>query len=274
MLNLQKMREFNCPKFSQLAKGFCVLIALSAKSSFSYEIVESTDFLPGLGRGPATYTPNDDIVLVPQAVDTWTNNVIVEDDAGIMVSVRDQLKAWDTRQQYAQEWDLEDTGLYDVPNPDEQERYLNRNILRYLDKRLSGEVKRADSGSTMHTVGKVHNALRPKAEAGISQNIKLKFRAKVLQGRGYVYVENPYVDANAMVSATGHVELKVERSFKQVGVHSRVQYNVDQDQWIAQVDKTLSPEITARISSEQDSGSMMFSEKANQTVQLIYSHAF
>lgn len=277
MLFLRIKLKSQWKKISHLTTLSLISTVLGVSSANAYDIYEPTDSLPQISRSPATYTPSDDIIVVPQGADVWTQNIVVEDDAGIMNSMGQQLEAWRAIEQYAQDWDLQDTGLYITPSAEQQKRFVNKGLLRYLDKRLSGEIKQAERGSTLHSVGKAHKALKPKIEAGITQNIKLKFRARVLQGRGYIVVQNPYVDANAMVSASGRVELNVEKSFHEVGVHSKVQYNVDQGFWVAQIDKRLTDQISARVTSEQAVDSKMLPHlgtQSNQTVQVMYHLPF
>ena len=75
---------------------------------------------------------------------------------------------------------------------DEKKKYLEKNILRYMDKRLTGEIKRADKGTTLHRMGQVKKTLRPQTRVKLSENYRLRFRAKVLRGFMRMKFENPF----------------------------------------------------------------------------------
>jgi len=225
-------------------------------------------------RGPANIIPDDEIEIEPIKQTLWYENLLVEDDRGVLVGVREQLKFWREREEYVSNWDLESTGLYRTPDIEAKKRYLQKNLLRYLDKRLSGEIRNAEKNSTLHRVGQVQTALRPNAEARISEKIKIKFRARVLQGKAFILVKNPWVDNRTTISATGKVEVAMNRSFKDLGIATRVRYNVNESEYLAEIDKTITSKITARISSHQNDKTMIFESEANSTLQLLFHHSF
>ncbi len=227
-----------------------------------------------IDRAPANYAHNDDLVIVPDRVEHWSENVMVDDDAGVLGSIRAQISNWNQREQYVQEWDLDSTGLYPLATQEEKKSYFMRNILRYMDKRLAGEVKSAEQGSAMRSVGQVHRAMRPNSEVGISENVRLKFKARALQGKAFMIVENPWVDAQSTVSVDGRIDLRVAKQFKDLGVKSEVRYRLQDDVWVAQVDKSLTEEISARVSNEQNMKSKAFGNESNRTVQLMYNRPF
>jgi len=263
MKNYRVRAQSNCKKFGQLF--LCLLVLSFLRNAYGQHLIL---------RAPATYVPNVEINIIPDSRNTWLQNLLVEDSAGVLRNIRHDIKTWREMEEYVEMWDLESTGLYKVPTRDEKKRYLDKKMLRYLDKRLAGEIKDSKKGSTLYRVGQVRKTLRPKVEARLWKNLKIKFRAKVLRGRGYIVFINPWVDAKATFSASGKVEMEMKKNIKQIGVNTHLQYNVDRDEWFAQLDKKLTDKITARISSHQDDKTMIFSKDSNQTIQLMYNYSF
>ncbi len=225
-------------------------------------------------RKPANLVPDDEIEIVPLRQTLWPEQILVEDDAGVMNNMRNQLTDWETQRNYVDLWDLESTHLYTPPTESQKRGYVGTNLLRYFDKRLAGEIKNADNGSPLHAVGQVHKTLRPKAEARISEHIKLRFKAQVLQGKAYLMLENPYVETNTLVTASGRVEFTMQKNLKPLGVATRMNYFVNRREYVGEVDKTLTEHILARYSSRQNDRTMMFQQESDQTIQLIYSLPF
>ncbi|MEK6624957.1 MAG: hypothetical protein AABY86_08315 [Bdellovibrionota bacterium] len=225
-------------------------------------------------RKPANLVPDDEMEVVPVRQTLWTEQILVEDDAGVLNNMQNQITEWETRENFVEQWDLESTGLYDAPTESQRQRYIGTNMLRYFDKRLAGEVKNSEDNSALRAVGQLHKTLRPKAEAQISEHVRLRFKAQALQGKAYFILENPYVESQTLVTATGRVELTVAKSMKSLGVATRVNYYANKGEYVGEVDKTLTDHIIARYSSRQNDKTMMFNQQSDQTIQLIFSHPF
>ncbi|MBI2519368.1 MAG: hypothetical protein HYV97_03080 [Bdellovibrio sp.] len=225
-------------------------------------------------RKPANLVPDDEMEIVPVRQTLWTEQILVEDDAGVLKNMQNQISEWDTQRNYVELWDLESTGLYDPPSDSRKQSYIGTNLLRYFDKRLAGEIKNSEDNSALRAVGQMQKTLRPKAEARISENVKLRFKAQALQGKAYFILENPYVETQTLVTASGRVELSVAKSLKRLGVATRVNYYANQGEYVGEVDKSLTDHIIARYSSRQNDKTMMFNKQSDQTIQLLYSLPF
>ncbi len=250
------------------------------------------------GRAPASvYTTNEELIPVPAERESWLADIMVEDDAGVMRGVREQLNFWNEREEYARVWNLEDSGVVEVAEEGEKQKLIQKNILKYIDKRISGEIKNADEGSTFHTVGQVQTALKPESEVGVSENFKLKFKARVLQQKATMFIVNPFVDSSAEVRFNGKMKVDVKRSFASVGVDTSMEYHVNsgelnatcqknleaigvnaslnyrglENQYIAALDKPLAPNLVGRVSSAQPMGGDAI---ADNKVELLYSSSF
>lgn len=228
------------------------------------------------GRAPANFIPDTEIEPVPMENRIWLQNVLMEDTHGVLASIRSDIHSWEVTEEYARNWSLESTGLYKTPDDERKKAVLSKKILRYFDKRLSGEIKNSEEGSTLHTVGQVHQTLRPNTEVGISKKIKVKFKARVLQGRAIMHVENPWVDVNANIKATGEVSVHFHKNIEELGIQTALDYNAREGQYIARVDRRLTETITARISSSQSDEKMMFDfdESVDRRLEIFYFKPF
>ncbi|MBK24160.1 MAG: hypothetical protein CME70_09190 [Halobacteriovorax sp.] len=252
------------------------------------------------GRGPSNFVPDDQIEPLPVESKSWTQQILVEDDAGVLVGIKKDLAEWQETQEYAKTWNLESTGVYDVDSVDTKKAYLQRMILKYADKRLSGEVKKAEEGSALHTVGQAQKALKPNAEANVTENIKLKFKARVLQGKAIMEVRNPYVEYKATTNLKGEVHMDARKEFKEIGVETnanyqandddlkvnviknfedfnlqaQIDYEVSQENWTASLQRPIYKKLIGRVSSTQSEKEMILGGESNQRMEVMFNTSF
>lgn len=285
--------------FSQLPVGFPLLWMLlasvlitMAQTSFAQDYVTKRsgyvtqeDTLNAIlemekssrvGRAPANFIPDTEIEPVPIENRIWLQNLLVEDNHGVLASIRANLNSWEQTDEYAKNWNLKSTGLYNTPDVARRKTFLQKRLLKYFDKRLAGEIKNSEEGSTLHTVGQVHQTLRPNTEVGISKKVKVKFKARVLQGKAIARVDNPWVDTHATVKLTGEVNVQMRKELKDLGVTAGINYNANEGRYLAHVDKKLTDEITARISSNQSDDKVMFDtdESVDKRLEFFFSTPF
>jgi hypothetical protein len=225
-------------------------------------------------RAPANFIPDDEIAPAPLKQKIWLQTLLIADDAGVLDGMKNEIAAWEELREWRDLWDLESTGLYHVPSAQEKKSWFERMLLKYADKRLAGEVRNAEEGSTLHQVGQVQKALKPKAEVAISENIKVKIRGKVLQGLVVFNVQNPWVDSYANVSIEGNVDVHINKKLNDLGLDTGIDYNVNARTWSARVDRRISSEVTARVSSHQRDDKMVFTESADNRVEFYYRLPF
>jgi len=110
-------------------------------------------------RGPSNFIPQDELYTAPIENKPWINYVFVETNEGNLNAMKDQFDEWSEREEYVKNWNLESTGMYDIADQKKRKNYFNRQLLKYADKRLSGEVKNAEEGSNFHKIGQVEKAV-------------------------------------------------------------------------------------------------------------------
>lgn len=255
----------DCQNFRQFSV-FTILTILSFN-------ISAQDLKKTITRAPAAAI-EEEVLTIPLEKNYSNEPFFAEDDAGIMKGAKETVTAWEEKEEYARHWNLESTGLYETPDTAHKRKYVGQKMLRYADKRLSGEMKKAEEGSALHTMSKVEKQLRPNASVPVSRFISLKFKARVLQGKAIVEVKNPWVELNATVSASGKAKVMTKKDFKQLGMTSGAEYSLNDSQWVAYVDQEVTKNIKARVSSTQDSKTMMFSNDADARVEMTASFPF
>lgn len=235
-------------------------------------------------RAPSSTVPADQTIVVPVRPRHWMEDLTVEDDKGVMQGMREQINEWDNHIEYARKWSLESTGLYEETTYTEEERYEQRSKfvrqqgLKYIDKRLSGEIKEAEEGTTLARVGKVQKALKPAGKVDIAPNYRLRVQAKLLQTRAVLKLENPFLDETEadvkMSSGRQRIDVNLAKKFATIGIDTRIHYIVHEDKWVASIVKPITNEISTSIESHQSDNTMMFSKNADSRFVVSYGRPF
>ena len=225
-------------------------------------------------RAPANFVPDEGFEPPPPNKRRWISGIFVEDDAGVMKSIKSSIKRWEELEEYSRHWNLYSSGLYKTPGRDGKRRYLEKKLLKYADKRLSGEIKRAEDGSTLKNIQKVHAALRPNTKAQLTDNIKVRFKARLLQGEARVFVENPYVDFYTHFRLGSSTNLNIGRTISSLKIRTSMDYMINEGRWRACVERPLGNSLKARISSSQSDQDMIFTDQSEQKVELIFYRGF
>jgi hypothetical protein len=243
MKNMNKINLKNlhrCLNFKHVV--FITLTCLS----FSICAREATK---SISRKPAAV--DEEVLTVPLVNESFFSNerIFAEDDAGVMRDMKNSLNGWQATEEYAKKWHLESTGLYKTPDSSQQGKYIKSKLLRYADKRFSGEMRNAPEGSALHSMKTVEQNLRPNTTVNVSKNFAFKFKIRVLQGKAIMDIKNPWVECNASVSAKGKARTEIKKEFKNLGLASGAEYSVNDSQFLTYVDQQLTDNVKARISN-------------------------
>lgn len=222
-----------------------------------------------IGRAPASIMATDDLYMSPMEQEIWLNNVMVEDDRGILSDMAHKINTWEETDRYAEQWNLTSTGLFQTPTDSERKSYFGKQFIKYLDRRISGEVKNAEEGSTFHTIGQVQENLSPETAVEMAPNIRLRFRARVLEGAARMMVENPYIENTTTIDYKGQLQVNLNRHFQDLDLRTHFDINVNEGNWQTSVDKPLAKYITGRIAARHTEA---YAEEA--IVQVGYSMGF
>ena len=210
----------------------------------------------------------------PPRKKAWVTRIFVEDRDGVLRSIQSNVQRWENLEEYNRHWNLYSSGLYKTPGRDGKRRYLEKKLLKYADRRLSGEIKQAEEGSPLKSIQKAQHALKPTTEARLSDDVKLRFKGRVLQGEGSIYVENPYVDFRTNFELGGSTYLNVRRELSSLKLEGSLDYNISEGHWQACIEGPISESLKARIISKQRDDEMMFSDESEQKVEMRYYKDF
>lgn len=224
-------------------------------------------------RAPQNYVPETD-TFASYVEASFTQKMWENDHVGILKEMKDKVELWESHDEYLSNYGLEDMSN-EVPLTTEQKRrQLEKGFLKYLDKRVMHKVKTAPSKSSLASVNSARKALRPSSTAEISKNFKIKFRAKILRGRGSLLFINPWVDANAQFSLSGKVEFNLRKEFQEPQILTEVRVNAHEGHWTALMQKGFSESIKAQVLSIQPTKTMAFHNDADRRIQLIFNKNF
>ena len=198
----------------------------------------------------------------------------VEDDRGILRQMKDQFQEWRENQEYVEKWNLEGFGNYSIQDTPAKKSYLSKMLLKYLDKRISGEIKKAEEGTTFHRIGQVQQALSPSATLKFSDLVKLRLKVRILEGKGELHLENPYIGAKSEFYKTGEVKVVLNKNMTDLGLYYHTDYSPLEGHYVASLSKSLIDNVSAKVSSSQSHDRVVFSGDSDRTLSLNYGKAF
>ena len=225
------------------------------------------------GRGPDSI-PDEGFEAPLPRKKHWMARIFVEDNDGVMKSIKSHIQKWEELEEYSRHWNLYSSGLYKIPGRKYQRQYLEKRLLKYVDKRLSGEIKQAEEGTALKRIQRAHAALKPSAKAQLTENIKIRLKARLLQGEARLFVENPYVDFQTRFDLDGSANINIRRSISSLDITTSLDYRIDEGVWQACIERPFSKSLRARISSTQSDEEMMFTDQSEQKLELIFYKGF
>lgn len=220
-------------------------------------------------RGPASLVPSDHVYMTPIEEEIWMNTVFVEDEKGVLKDMVSNFETWQEKERYAELWNLESTGLYQTPTDAQKKSYLSKRALKYLDKRISGEVKRAKKGSTLHKIGKAQKTLKPETDVNFSPDMRLSFKSRVLDGEAIMVFVNPYFDNSTKINYKGDFTIDVAREFESLDLSTRFNVNLTENKWEFHCDRPLIGKWNGRLTARRTE-----TYSSEQILRVSYSHRF
>ncbi len=263
-----------CLKFSQIL--LLGVLTITSIGSWSNEV--NTDqlnpYFVGKSRAPSSYVANEELEDFPVENIIWLDRTFVEDDAGVLVGMKNKLATWEHIDEYARVWNMKSSGLYNTPEADSRKNYINKMLLKYIDKRISGEIRHAKKGSSWARVGNVQQALKPNTTVKMNKYFKLKIKGKVLEGKVTFTLKNPFFNCETYVWINGRSTIHMGKDFKTVGVKTNLDYKVNEGRWIASIDKKITKQVGAILSAERTGFISLYDQKATQVLKVYFNHPF
>lgn len=253
-------------------------------------------------RAPASYIPDDDVIVKPVANElSFYQQYVASDNGHDVVQSRNQLKVWNDNQQFAEQYGM-DTNLagspFYVPTQEEKLEYFKSKYMRYLRQkgekplkdapknwyqnyRASNEVDTIDELESRFkaTTNKSHSgqhlpeSLRAK-EVSIWKQTKFIFQPRVDQGLVIVGIKSPIAYARAWVGVNGKTEFNVQQTYDKTGTRFMVNYYTDTGRYFTSVDQRLVEHVYARVTSEKKLLNPTTTAEPDNTMMLLYAKQF
>ncbi len=252
-----------------------------------------------LNRNPASYIPDDDVIIKPEMNEvSFYQQYVAKDESNDVVKLRNQIKIWNDNEAFAQQYGLRTTlagSPYFVPSQEDKWEYFKSKYLRYLrqkgeqplkdapknwyqDNRASNEVDTIDEiesrfkkSNKMTASGgsALPKSLQAK-EVSLWKNTKFTFQPRVDQGLVIVGFKTSFVVARAWVGVNGSTEINVQQTYDSIGLRAMFNYYADTGKYFTSVDQRLMENIYARYTANKDPAT----EVNDNTLMLLYAKTF
>ncbi len=267
MMQILQLMRLTC-----LISGHCV--QRLDKLALAALLLLSTNVSMAANRDIASFVSQDEVIVVPREEDSWYSTTMIDDDNGIMNSMRVDIKRWQEQERFLDLWGLEKSGLFEEVSIEDKRGRISRDMLRYADKRLSGEVKKADKGSNLYRVGQAQKTLSPTSTVSLFSGYAIKFQVRALQGKGTIIFKNPYTNTYLETTVGGRREFVTERWFNPFGFRTAVNVRLDKSTYFTTFEQIITENIRASLVSEQGWDQGAFGQASDKRIQLNYFKSF
>lgn len=253
-------------------------------------------------RRPASYLPDDDVIVKPVDNQMSFYQQYVASDKSVDVALsRNQIRVWNDNQIFADQYGM-DTSLtgsaFYVPTQDEKLEYFKNKYMRYLrgrgeqplkdmpknwynEYRASNEVDTIDEleGKFKQTnkttsTGKVLPKAFQEKEISVWKKTRFIFQPRLDQGLVIVGFKTPVAYARAWVGVNGRAELNVQQNYESIGLRMMVNYYADSGKYFTSIDKRLTDNVYARLTSNKDPNHADDQPYTDNTAMLLYAKQF
>lgn len=255
-----------CRKFRHL----CLIIYLLMISS--HGVADS------VGRKPANFVPDDDLIIVPMVLEKNVYDRFNERHARDFSTARKTLDRWISQEAYAEAYGLENRAVF-LPTPDQKQRFFERRYMRFLSKDVERganqtlqetlEEMTADEEIDAIRAVEMHEKVLIKAQGQKSQKrvkktkqikvagqkFKFGFQPRLEIGMVKITLQSSFFNARAWLGVNGNRELYVERRFKSTKTRVFANYKIDQEEQetaLASVDQSLLDNWTLRFTHNKN----------------------
>jgi hypothetical protein len=263
---------------------------------------QTTPQLSSNTRMPASYIPDDDVIVKPidNKISFYQRYVATDTSDEVKLS-RNQIKIWSDNQVFASQYGQDSSligSAYYVPTQKEKWDYFSNKYLRYLrgrgeqplrdvpktwyeEYRASNEVDTIDEleGRFRNTQKKssygsdLPDALKAK-EINVWKKTNIIFQPRVDQGLVIVGIKNPIADARAWVAANGKTEINVQHSINEIGMRVMFNFYADTGKYFSSVDQKIKDNLYARFTSNKDPKHAVGTPYQDDTLMLLYAIQF
>lgn len=231
-------------------------------------------------RAPASYIPDDDVIVKPVDNElSFYQQYVASDKGEDVIQSRNQLRIWNDNQIFAEQYGMDSSltgSAFYVPTSEQKWEYFKDRYMRYLRRkgeqpfkdmpkewyenyRATNEVDTIDEmeANFKKTTTKSYSGRAiPKAfqekEVSLWKKTKFIFQPRVEQGLVIVGLRTPYGQARAWVGVNGQAEFNVQQNFQEVGLRVMFNYYAHTGRYFTSVDKRLADNLYLRALSQKN----------------------
>jgi len=293
MFNLWSLKQ-NYPFFRHLFIGSLVLISGIVQGQVTPRM--------SIARAPASYIPDDDVIIKP--IDnqlSFYQQYVASDKSNDVINSRNQIKVWNDNQAFADQYGMDSTltgSAFFVPTAEEKFEYFKDKYMRYLRRKGEQPLKDMPKGwyqdyrasNEVDTIDEMEERFKKTSRKGLSgktlpDSLKQKevslwkkhkfiFQPRVEQGLVIVGIKGPLAYARAWVGINGETEVNVKHEVDSIGLRVMYNYYVHSGKYFTSVDKRITDNLYARVTSLKNPGAGEDSVKQDNTLMLLYATKF
>lgn len=254
-------------------------------------------------RMPASYVPDDDVIVKPVDNElSFYQQYVASDKSDNVLESRNQLKIWNDNQTFADQYGMDSTlagSAFFVPTPEEKWEYFKDRYMRYLRRRGEQPLKEApktwyqeyrasnevdtidqmearfrDSNDNATVEKKILPGSLQAKEVNLWKKTRFIFQPRIDQGLVIVGVRSPIAYVRAWVGVNGQTEVNAQQSFDAIGLRLMFNYFAQSGKYFTSVDQRLTNNIYARFTSNKDPQHLPGTPYQDDTLMLLYAKTF
>ncbi len=252
-----------------------------------------------VNRLPASYIPDDDVIIKPVENElSFYQQYVASDKSQEVIRSRNQIKIWNDNQKFADNYGLDSSltgSAFFVPTAEEKWEYFKDKYMRYLRRkgeqpfkdmpktwyqeyRASNEVDTIDemeekfqrSSKTTRSGKELPDSLKTQ-EVSLWKQTKFIFQPRVDQGLVIVGIKGPIAYARAWVGVNGKAEFNIQKEIDSVGFRAMFNYEADTGRYFTSVDQRLTDNVYARFTASKNPDAEIYQD---ETLMLHYAKQF
>ncbi len=276
--------------------GVSLLLAVGFAQGLVTPVVHTPG--PTVERKPASYVPDDDVIVRPVDNElSFYQQYVASDNGREVTQSRNQLRIWNENQQFADQYGLDSTlagSTFFVPTPDEKFEYFKQRYMRYLRQRGEQPLKDAPknwyenfrTSNEVDTIDEMEARFRqgnkgsrvdrslPRAfqekEVSLWKKTRFIFQPRVDQGLIIVGIRGPIANARAWIGVNGETEVNIQKSFDSTGTRLMYNYYANSGRYFTTLDQRLVQNVYLRVTSQKNPEQKSKSDAA----MLLYAKQF
>ncbi len=293
MFNLWSLKQ-NYPSFRHLFIGSLILMSGIAQGQVTPKM--------SIARAPASYIPDDDVIIKPINNElSFYQQYVASDKSNDVINSRNQIKVWNDNQAFADQYGMDSTltgSAFFVPTADEKFEYFKDKYMRYLRRKGEQPLKDMPKGwyqdyrasNEVDTIDEMEERFKKTTRKGVSgktlpDSLKQKevslwkkhkfiFQPRLDQGLVIIGIKGPLAYARAWVGINGETEVNVKHEVDSIGLRVMYNYYVHSGKYFTSVDKRITDNLYARVTSLKNPGAGEDSVKQDNTLMLLYATKF